>query len=68
MNRSGKIDFREFVLSLWNYCTLGNATLDIFTFDLYDKDRSSILSKIEMEQMVMDLYGKNFQSNPKAKA
>ena len=24
---SGEIDFREFVLSLWNYCTLSPATL-----------------------------------------
>ena len=24
---SGEIDFREFVLSLWNYCTLTKATL-----------------------------------------
>lgn len=24
---SGAIDFREFVISAWNYCTLGNATL-----------------------------------------
>ncbi len=28
-NRSGKIDFREFVLSLWNYCTLSPATLGV---------------------------------------
>jgi Ca2+-binding EF-hand superfamily protein len=24
---SGEIDFREFVISLWNYCTLSRATL-----------------------------------------
>ena len=30
---SGEIDFREFVLSLWNYCTLTKATLG--TLDLY---------------------------------
>lgn len=66
MNRSGKVDFREFVLSLWNYCTLGNATLDIFTFDLYDKDRSGVLSNSEVEQMVIDLYGRNYQQNQKA--
>lgn len=24
---SGSVDFREFVLALWNYCTLGNTTL-----------------------------------------
>jgi serine/threonine-protein phosphatase 2B regulatory subunit len=27
---SGEIDFREFVLSLWNYCTLTKATLGTF--------------------------------------
>jgi Ca2+-binding EF-hand superfamily protein len=26
---SGEIDFREFVLSLWNYCTLSAATLGL---------------------------------------
>lgn len=27
MNNSGKVDFREFVLSMWNYCSLSDATL-----------------------------------------
>lgn len=27
---SGEIDFREFVLALWNYCTLSRATLGEF--------------------------------------
>eukprot|EP01039_Chlorochromonas_danica_P004455 gene4455-4880_t len=66
MNNSGKIDFREFVLSLWNYCTLGMATLDIFTFDLYDKDKSGILSEDEVQHMVKDLYGRTYQNNPRA--
>lgn len=26
-DKSGEVDFREFVLSLWNYCTLTKATL-----------------------------------------
>ena len=26
-NKSGAVDFREFVMSLWNYCTLGKASL-----------------------------------------
>lgn len=26
-DRSGEIDFKEFVMSLWNYCTLTKATL-----------------------------------------
>ena len=35
---SGEIDFREFVIALWNYCTLGKAALILFAFDLYDND------------------------------
>lgn len=66
-NGSGKIDFREFVLSLWNYCTLTKATLDIFTFDLYDEDSSGELGMKEVLQMVEDLYGKKFKSNANAK-
>ena len=33
-DNSGQIDFREFVLSCWNYCTLGRSTLMLFAFDL----------------------------------
>eukprot|EP01032_Pedospumella_encystans_P031606 gene31606-35683_t len=55
---SGEIDFREFVLSLWNYCTLTKATLDMFAFDLYDKDGSGELSGKEVTQMLQDIYGK----------
>ena len=66
-NGSGKIDFREFILSLWNYCTLTKATLDIFTFDLYDQDTSGELSYSEVLQMVEDLYGQSFHANAKAR-
>lgn len=33
-DRSGQVDFKEFVLCCWNYCTLGRATLILFAFDL----------------------------------
>ncbi len=66
-NASGKIDFREFILSLWNYCTLTKATLDIFTFDLYDEDSSGELGHKEVVQMVEDLYGKKFKANANAR-
>ncbi len=33
---SGEIDFGEFVLALWNYCTLSKVALAMFAFDLYD--------------------------------
>jgi hypothetical protein len=30
---SSQIDFREFALALWNYCTLGRAALILFALD-----------------------------------
>ncbi len=51
-DHSGKIDFREFVLALWNYCTLSPATLDKFAFGLYDKDSSGNLSVNEIDVMI----------------
>jgi len=53
---------------MWNYCTVGDASLDIFTFDLYDQDGSGILSIEEMGQILHDIYGAEYKRNPKAKA
>ena len=64
---SGKIDFREFVLSLWNYCTLSKASLVIFAFDLYDVDSTGQLSPKEIHNMLVDLYGKTVDTHPQAK-
>lgn len=64
---SGKIDFREFVLSLWNYCTLSKASLVMFAFDLYDTDSTGELSPEEIEGMLFDLYGKQARTHPQAK-
>lgn len=64
---SGKIDFREFVLSLWNYCTLSKASLVIFAFDLYDADSTGQLSPKEIHNMLVDLYGKTVDTHPQAK-
>ena len=34
-DKSGEIDFREFVLSIWNYCTLGKTSLSKLSIDIY---------------------------------
>ena len=39
-DRSKQIDFSEFVIALWNWCTLSNNALESFAFDLYDNDGS----------------------------
>ena len=64
---TGRIDFREFLLSIWNYCTLSKASLELFTFDLYDEDGTGLLSSREVQNMLMGLYGSNFNRNPRAR-
>jgi len=36
-DNSGSIDFREFVLTLWNFCSCSDSSLRMFAFDLYDQ-------------------------------
>lgn len=63
---SGQIDFREFTISLWNYCTLGKSTLALFAFDLYDKDNSGIIDTNEIQLMLEEIYGKSYSVNKHA--
>jgi Ca2+-binding EF-hand superfamily protein len=67
-DQSGEIDFGEFVVSLWNYCTLSANSLVLFAFDLYDKDVSGVIGKDEIKAMMADLYGGKVAVNKFAKA
>jgi Ca2+-binding EF-hand superfamily protein len=58
MDHSGTIDFREYVLAVWNYCSLDQRTIGMFAFEIYDKDQSGNLSPGEVEKMIRDIYGK----------
>jgi Ca2+-binding EF-hand superfamily protein len=58
LDHSGTIDFREYVLAIWNYCTLDQRTIGMFAFEIYDKDHSGNLSPNEVEKMIRDIYGK----------
>ncbi|GBG33868.1 Calcium-dependent protein kinase 1 [Hondaea fermentalgiana] len=60
---SGSIDFREFVLSTWNYATLTKSTLIIFAFDLYDGDESGSMELEEIMDMCKDVYGADFEKS-----
>lgn len=66
-DNSGAISFKEFVLSLWNYCTLTKASLILFAFDMYDKDHSGSITYKEMLGILKDLYGSDFRQNRHAK-
>ena len=67
-DKSGLLDFNEFVLSLWNYCTLTKASLELFAFDLYDEDNSGSITQNEVLNMLKDLYGNpGYRKNPQAR-
>jgi hypothetical protein len=40
----------------------------VFAFDLYDNDKSGLLSEDEVATMLKDLYGRTYHTNPRAKA
>lgn len=65
---SGELDFREFVISLWNYCTSDSYALMSFAFDLYDLDNSGSISSAEMVNVCKEVYGTdNIETNARAK-
>lgn len=53
----GTVDFLEFVISIWNICTLNCDTLANFTFDLYDLDADGEMALGEIESMVIEVFG-----------
>ncbi|KAK7241072.1 calcium ion binding protein [Aureococcus anophagefferens] len=72
---SNEIDFREFVVTLWQrgagarrarYCTLGRTQLVMFAFDLYDRDSSGEIDMAELNGMLKELYGKRYAANATA--
>eukprot|EP00638_Chattonella_subsalsa_P015505 CAMPEP_0117846170 /NCGR_PEP_ID=MMETSP0949-20121206/18795_1 /TAXON_ID=44440 /ORGANISM="Chattonella subsalsa, Strain CCMP2191" /LENGTH=244 /DNA_ID=CAMNT_0005692047 /DNA_START=141 /DNA_END=872 /DNA_ORIENTATION=+ len=60
---SGEIDFREFVIAMWNYCTLAKNALIMFAFDLYDNDNSGQIDISEVEIMLSEVYGNGFEGS-----
>ncbi len=64
----GSIDFREFVIGCYNYCTLDQDSMVTFAFDLYDADSSGSIDTHEIELMLTEVYSNNFQSNRNAVA
>uniref|UniRef100_A0A7S1UAP5 EF-hand domain-containing protein n=1 Tax=Phaeomonas parva TaxID=124430 RepID=A0A7S1UAP5_9STRA len=66
-DENGTIDFREFVVSVWNYCSLSQASLSMFAFDLYDRDGSGEIDTCEVEEMLQDIYGAEWKAHQPAR-
>jgi Ca2+-binding EF-hand superfamily protein len=63
-DRSGRINFFEFVISIWNYCSLTKVTLAMFAFDLFDRRSSGFLDREDVDEMFVSIYGRDVNKNP----
>mmetsp|Transcript_1846 Transcript_1846/g.3495 ORF Transcript_1846/g.3495 Transcript_1846/m.3495 type:complete len:364 (-) Transcript_1846:124-1215(-) len=50
------LSFRDFVLTIWNFCTLGD-DFGLFVFAVYDFDGNKELDHEEAVELMTDLYG-----------
>ena len=64
---SGEIDFQEFVLAVWNYCSFDKDALITFAFSLYDKDDSGDIDVDEATCMIREVWGSEWEQNATAK-
>eukprot|EP00603_Paraphysomonas_imperforata_P005039 CAMPEP_0114429238 /NCGR_PEP_ID=MMETSP0103-20121206/9370_1 /TAXON_ID=37642 ORGANISM="Paraphysomonas imperforata, Strain PA2" /NCGR_SAMPLE_ID=MMETSP0103 /ASSEMBLY_ACC=CAM_ASM_000201 /LENGTH=424 /DNA_ID=CAMNT_0001598543 /DNA_START=235 /DNA_END=1509 /DNA_ORIENTATION=- len=64
---SGELNFEEFMVGLWNYCSVEDIHFEHFAFDLYDADHSGNIDIEEAQYMVKDIYGAEFEHNVHAK-
>ena len=63
---SKELDFVEFAISLWNFCSLNRGGLMLFAFTLYDADDSGELEMDELHKLLGDVYGINgLKENPR---
>jgi Ca2+-binding EF-hand superfamily protein len=56
-DNSGKLDFEEYIISLWNICSITNDSLPMFVFKLFDSDDSGVLSHEEVDYMIHIICG-----------
>lgn len=67
MSTRGFIPFRDFVVCLWNFCTLSAPTLVDYVFATYDADNSKDIDLDEAKILITELYGERYLDNPEAK-
>jgi Ca2+-binding EF-hand superfamily protein len=60
-DKSGKIDFQEYMVALWNYCTLNKDSLARFAFEIFDVDNSGVLTKEDIQEVIDIIWG--YQKN-----
>ena len=55
LDDSGELDFGEFAVSLWNFCTTPLSGLAHFFFEVYDTDRSGSIDFKKLRMLVTEV-------------
>ena len=55
----GDLDFGEFFIGLYNYCTYDKGSIARFAFNLFDVDKSGEIEKQEVTLLVKMMFGRN---------
>lgn len=63
---SGEVDYIEFVLAVWNYCSFSHTSLVRFAFDLYDLDGSGEIEHEEAVRCVREVWGSAWEQSSSA--
>lgn len=56
MDGSGFLDFKEFAIGIWNYCTYDAALVTKLAFDIFDVDKSGSLEMAECDALLRMVY------------
>jgi len=65
-NSDGLVDFFEFVIGCWNYCTSSYQNLTTLAFDIYDRKTKGFITPEDITDMMIDFYGVKYQDNKHA--
>lgn len=55
LDGSGELDFGEFAVSIWNFCTMPLQGLARLFFEIYDSDKSGMIDDVEFRQLMMEV-------------
>lgn len=58
LDGSGELDFGEFSISLWNFCTMPLRGLAHFFFEIYDADKSGQIDDSEFGNLMIEVRKK----------
>lgn len=58
---TAKVGLADFMVGIWNYCVDSKTNLSRLAFDIYDRNASGTITEADLEGMLVDVWGENWQ-------